>query len=197
METLDYDHNAFDPRATAADANLAVRFYTHPIRNEAKSIDAGRPIFEDTEMVEIRVRGDRNNVVQRPARDDDKARFRAVYRAFKEGLESQATGTPLKEWPIMSASMVQELAYLGFHTVEQVAEANDGVCSKVAGLTGMKNKAKAFLELAQGTAPLEKLQSQLEQEKNRADALQAQLQDMAARMTAMEAKQPAVAAVKK
>lgn len=184
MQELEYDHR--EQSSAEADRNLAVRFYTAPLKDDAASTREGRPIFRDVEMIELRVRGDRNQVVQRPVRPNDIPRFRDAYRSFTDGLEARESGTPLSEWPIMTASAVKEMAYLGFHTVEQLAGASDTACGKVMGLTGLKNKAKAFLELAKGNAPLEELQSQLEFERNAREAAEAQLKDISERMAQLE-----------
>lgn len=183
-EELDFDHN---PQQGKEDANLAVRFYTMPLKSETRSIAEGRPIYVDTDMIEIRVRGDRNNVVQRPVRPEDTKRFRDAYRAFKEDSTPGVVGTLLTEWPIMSSSMAEELKYLGFQTVEQLSTADDAACGKVPGLTTMKQKALAFLELAQGSAPLEKLHAELQAANSKNETLLAQVTDLAARLTAMEA----------
>lgn len=182
MEVFEADVRDFQPGAQGVDANLAVRFFTHPIMNEDKSTQEGRPIFDDTEMIEIRVRGDRNNIIQRPVRPEDKRRFREAYKAYTEEAKELEDGTPLNEWPLVTKSMVEELKYLGFRTVEHVAVANDGVCARVPGLTQLKQRAQAFLDIAKGTAPLEKLQSELEAERMRNAALQAQMADLAQRV---------------
>lgn len=195
MDGLDFDDSQFvNPQTAQQDANLAVRFYTAPIQNQAKSVDEGRPIFDDTEMVEIRVRGDRNNIVQRPVREEDKRRFRDAYKAYTEGSAQLASGTPLAQWPIMSDSMVEELKYMGFYTVEQVSTASDSVCGKVPGLTSMKQKAAAFLELAKGAAPLEKLQEELNATKSTNEALQAQIVELGRRLAEQEKQAAAPAA---
>ncbi len=162
MEELDFDHTVFSPQQAESDKSLAVRFYMQALRDESKSIEEGRPIFVDTEMIEIRVRGDRNNIVIRPVREDDKRRFRQAYGDFKANKERTVDGTPLTEWPAMSASMAEELRYLGFYTVEQLAEANEAALSKVPGLLTMKNRAKLFLEFAKGISPIEQLQRTVE-----------------------------------
>ena len=86
----------------------------------------------------------------------------------------------------MSASLVEEMKYLGFTTVEQLAEASDLACAKVPGLQNYKQRAKVFLEFAKGNSPVEKLQAQVAEEKARADAAEAQLKDMARRIAALE-----------
>lgn len=163
LEEADFDVNVFGANSRDADKNLAVKFYAEPTKDEQRSIEEGRPIFTDTEMIEIRVRGDRNNIVQRIARDDDRRRFRDAYLAFKDNKEQEQTGTPLKEWPLITKSLVEELKYFSFFTVEQLAEASDSVCSKMAGLQTYKQKAKLWLEHAKGAAPLEKQAEQIKQ----------------------------------
>lgn len=192
MDSLDYDHNIFNTAQRDADKTLAVRFYNVPVKNEHRSAEEGRPIFEDTEHVEIRVRGDRNNIVMRPTRPEDKVRFADAYRAHEKGLEAKVNGTPLAEWPAASASFVEEMKFLGFHTVEQLADANDSVVQKIPGLQTFKNKAKVFLEYAKGGAPLEKLQSELDEQKSRAEVAERTAREMSARMADLEQRYHAI-----
>lgn len=180
MQELDYDHTVHMNEASReADKALAVRFFTGPIQNDARSIEEGRPIFDDVVQVEIRVRGDRNNVVIRPVRPEDKRRFRDAWRAFEDNATQRESGTPLGEWPIMTASMAKELEFLGFFTVEQLAQANDTIISRMAGLTTMREKARAYLELAKGAAPIEKFQAELEEERAKRAALENQVAELA------------------
>jgi len=176
IQELDYDYNVH--QNNKGDENLAVRFYIAPIKNPAKSTDAGRPIFDDTQMVEIRVRGDRNNVVQRPVREEDKRRFRDAWRAFEEGSKDLDSGTPLSQWPIASQSFVEEMKYLGFHTVEHLATANDRVCADIPGLVTMRERAKHYIELAKGVSPIEGMQEKLDEQEHTIQAQAAQLADL-------------------
>lgn len=188
MEALDYDHSVFNQAQREADKALAVRFYMMPVKNEHRSAEEGRPIFEDTEHAEIRVRGDRNNVVIRPVREEDKIRFRDAYRAYKDGMNAVVNGTPLGEWPACTQSFVEEMKFLGFHTVEQLADASEAVLTRVPGLTSLKQKAKTFIDYSKGVAPLEKLQTKLEQAESDAAMARQQAADMSARLTELEAK---------
>jgi hypothetical protein len=49
-EELDFDHRDMTKAEGDVDKNLAVRFYKMPMKNEAESDKAGRPIFEDVDM---------------------------------------------------------------------------------------------------------------------------------------------------
>lgn len=86
----------------------------------------------------------------------------------------------------MSNAMVEEMRHFGFFTVEHIAGARDDLVAKFPGLMNMKNRAKSFLELAKGNAPLERLQSQLDAERSEKEALKAQVADLAARFALME-----------
>lgn len=186
LDTLEYDHSVFNPQAAEADRGLAVRFFTLAVRNESKSADAGRPIYDDVVHVEIRTRGSKNDVVHKPVTEEIKRRFRDAWRAYDQGIQMMESGTPLKEWPVMSNAMVEEMRHFGFYTVEHIANARDDVISRFPGLQNMKNRAKAFLELAQGNAPLERLQKELETERSEKAALKAQVDDLAVRFAKME-----------
>lgn len=185
LAELEFDHNTFT-NPSQQETNLAVRFFVMAVKNEDKSTEAGRPIYDDVEMVEIMLRGDRNNVTHKPVDMSVKRRFPQAYQAYKLDSEVLTSGTPLKEWPHAGAALVEEMKHLGFSTVEQLAEAADSVCVRVPGLAGLKQRAIAFLALAKGAAPLEKLQSQFEEEKSKREVLEAQVAELSKLLSAKE-----------
>ena len=185
VEELDYDYRVHQKKDNEG---LAVRFYMDAIQNDDKSSEAGRPIFDDVEMIEKRVRGDRNNVVQRPAKPEDKREFRDAYKAFKEDAQQAISGTPLSQWPPITKSLLEELKYLGFHTVEQLSEASDAVCSKMAGLQTFKQKARVFIEFSKGnSAPIEQMASRLDELSNALEVANRNNAEMAAQIKALQA----------
>jgi len=188
METLEYNHNDFNAQQAEQDRALLVKFFSTPLRNEDKTLTEGRPIYDDVDMIEIRVRGTKDNIVQRPVRPDDKARFREAWRHHQDGEKAVQSGTPLAQWPAMSTSQVEEMKYLGFVTVEQIAEANDGVVSSITGLQGLKNKAKAFIEYSKGAAPIEQLQAKLDSSANETETLRRQLAETQAALASLTAR---------
>lgn len=184
---LEYDHNVFDARQEEADRSLLVKFYPLPIQNDEKSVNEGRPIFDDVEMIEIRVRGTKDNIVVRPVRPDDAQRFRQAYRAYKDNMKAAESGTPLAQWPILTLSQVEELKYLGFTTVEHLAAAGDNVIAKVMGLQTLKTKALAFLEFSKGAAPLEQMQRKIDEKANEVNTMQEQIRMLQQRLDTAEA----------
>jgi hypothetical protein len=188
MATLEYDHNDFNAQQAEQDRALLVKFFSTPLKNDERSLEEGRPIFDDVDMIEIRVRGTKDNIVQRPVRPDDKQRFRGAWQAHQAGEKAVQSGTPLAQWPVMSTSQVEEMKYLGFVTVEQIAEANDNVVSNTSGLQNLKNKAKAFIEFSKGAAPIEQLQTKLADSTNEVETLKRQLAENQAALAKLTAR---------
>lgn len=160
METLDYDHNLM--QSDEGDKKLFAIFYGSFVKDEAKSQEEGRYVAVDTVFIKIHMPGDRTNIIDRPIRPTDQYRFPQQWARYKASQEQRADGTPLSEWPIISRGQAEELKYLGFSTVEQIANASDNV--SMMGLTDLKNKARVYIELAKGnTAPTEKMMAELKE----------------------------------
>lgn len=165
-ESLDHDHNIYTT-PNAGDDTLLVRFFIDAVEDGAASKREGRPIYKDVEWVDIRVPGSRDAVI-RPCRPEDYNRFPKHYDAFKRriGKDSEAVvGTPLSTWPWhgMTRSRVEELKHFNVRTVEQLAGMSDGQGMKLMGFQQMKQAAIAYLETVKTTAPIARLQAQLEQ----------------------------------
>lgn len=181
MPQYEDDVNDFENRY-AGDKGVHARFYMFPQKNEAKSASAGRPIFEDTEFVEIFAAGNSTNIVRRPARTMDRDRFRRQYEAFKAGTEDQVQGTPLHEVPWITRSQVEELAYLRIRTLEQLANVSDAACGKHVGLYDLKSKAQKALAAAEGAAPITELTKENEELKRRLDQRDKEMDTMKEQM---------------
>jgi len=174
-------------RPNAGDDTLFSVFYMGVVRNEARSVEQGRPIFDDVECVRIMVPGDRNNVVDRPATQQDKHRFAKQYDMFRQGIkeEDQITGTRLTDWPFLTRAQCEELKYLGLRTVEHLAEARDDVCSKVAGLVTLKQNAKVWLAKAQNSAEAAIQAKKMADQQNLIETLQRAIKDQGERIEKM------------
>lgn len=195
MATFDGDVTEFENR-NAGDKGVHARFYMFPQQNDAKSASAGRPIFEDTEFVEIIAAGNQTNIIRRPARHMDRQRFQRQYEAFKAGNEDQMQGTPLSQVPWITRSQVEELAYLRIRTLEQLAHVSDSACGKHVGLYDLKSKAQKTLAAAEGAAPITELTQENEELKRRLNQQDKDMATMKDQMTrliaALEAKKEEV-----
>lgn len=178
METLEFDHTIFS-RPDAGDESLVVFFYMGVMKNEAKSLDAGRHIFDDVEFCKIIIPGDKNNVIDRPASPQDKRRFSKQYGLFKEGVkeEDQISGTRLKEWPFLSRAQCEELNYLNIKTVEQLADVRDDIVSRVPGLVTLKRNAQTWLGKSKSAAEAAKITKQLDDQAREIETLKAAIRE--------------------
>jgi len=164
-------------------------FKIHSNPNPAKSKAAGRPIYDDMEVCEIRLAGNRNTVGVFPAHDVWKwrdtamgdrepvtyaMRFNDQYLAFKSNHAQVSNGTPLEELTFLPQGKRMELKALNVHTAEALAGL-DGQPLKNLGMGGreLKNQAQAYLDSAAGNADIVKLASENE-------TLKAQIEEMKA-----------------
>jgi hypothetical protein len=154
-------------------------FKIHTQKNEAKSKEAGRPIFDDMEVVEVRFAGDRNKISVFPAHSicgetqDESGdtikityaqRWSDQYKRFKAKQQQVAEGTPVDELPFLTQAKRSELKALSIYTAEALA-ALDGQPLKNLGQGGrdLKNQAQAYLDNAKGSANVTKMAAELEE----------------------------------
>jgi hypothetical protein len=173
LAEADFDYKDFDDR-NAADRSVHTRFFLNPVKDEAASAEAGRPIYADREYVEIRASGNSTNIVCRPVTDMDRQRFHRQYMLFKSGHAEQVVGTRLSEVPWITRGQVEELTYLKILTVEQLSAVNDQFCTTIPGIYELRRKAQMFLESAVSSAPITALQKENEELKSQiADLMEA------------------------
>lgn len=169
-DTADFDPKDFE--RPYSDGGTHAKFYTKAVPDEAASAEAGSPKFTDKVYIEIMTPGNQTNIVDRPVRPVDKQRFAAQYAAFIAGDNEQITGTPLSEVTWVPRSIVEELNYAKVRTVEQLAEINDNVCTKMPGMFDLKRKAIAWMENAKQAAPFTKLYAENEALQRRLEQLE-------------------------
>ena len=194
METFDGDPALFT-KQHAGDESLFVVFYMGVLKSEDKSIEAGRPIFDDVECVRIVVPGDKNSIIDRPATLTDKQRFSKQYGLFKQGLseDEQISGTRLNEWPFLTRGQCEEFRYLGIRTVEQLAEVRDDIVSKVPGMQQLKQHAAVWLGKAKNAAEAAKQAKRFADQDNQIATLQEVIKDQGRRIEEMLMRQGAKA----
>jgi hypothetical protein len=152
-------------------------FKTITTQNPAKTRDAGRPIFDEMEVVEVRFAGDKLKVSVFPAHEicgeaqDEEGntfkityaeRWNRQYERFKAKAHQVAEGTPLSELTFLTEAKRSELRALSIYTAEALA-ALDGQPLKNLGMQGrdLKNQAQAYLDRAAGTADVTKMAAKI------------------------------------
>lgn len=177
-DTAEFSSDAFEKQND--NQGVYARFYLDAVKNEAKSAEEGRPIFEDKEFVEIIAAGNSTNIVVKPVRMNEIRRFPKEYAKFKDGERDQLVGTPLNEVPWMTKSMVEELNYLKVRTLEHLAVLNDDICGRYAGLYEAKRKAGIWIQAAKEAQPFTKLEEENIRQREEIDGLKAQMEELIA-----------------
>lgn len=187
METLDYDYTVHSaPRA--GDERLAVRFFRKAKQDPDKSAAEGRPIFVEMDYLQVMVPGDRNSAHVRPVRPNDIARFAKQYEHWKTTQNNDMlNGTPVDVLGL-SLAQVEEYRYFGIRTVEHMAELRDDICSKLIGAQGLKQKAKAYLDLMKSEAPMRRITVELEARDKQIETLTRAIEEQAQLIKELQAK---------
>ena len=160
------------------DSCLGVRFFLHAVADELASAESGIPKFKDIEMVEILIPGSRD-ITHRRANDDFRRRFPSQYESFKKSANNKIEGTPLTQFPFISASERKELEYFNIFTGEQLVNMPDGNIDKI-GVNGrdLIQKVKAFIEVAKDTAYISRMTGENEHLKREMELLKEQMQQI-------------------
>lgn len=63
--------------------SVGIVFYMHPAIDEGATAAAGTPVYVDREFIRKVIPFDRENIVERPVRDEDRATYATAYAKFK------------------------------------------------------------------------------------------------------------------
>ena len=154
------------------DSKLFVKFHTQAVLHPANSTKAGRPIYDDVDMITIRTPGSQLTSIVAPVKYY-MDRFGDKYRLWKSSQLEAASGTPLENFPFLftKPSMIAELKYRNIFTVEQLAELTDsGKQSIMGGHELCKRAADWITKSAEDAEDMEK-----EELKQQLAAMQEQL----------------------
>lgn len=188
MATPEYDGVVTaDLDESAEDKRLLVHFYKEAIKNEFKSAQEGRPIFDEITMVKIITPGSRDVMVN-VASERYQERFPRQWERFLKGQEQVVDGTPIAQVPFLTVGQVAELRAVNCHTLEHLASMSDQQASKMMGMHSVRQKAKDYLEAAKSAAPLTRLQAALEERDNKIAVLQETVNKLSAALDKLQAK---------
>lgn len=179
METLDFAMNFEENQQSEADKKLMVVFYKDVVKNELKSTEAGRPIFDEVDLVKIITPGSRDTFVG-DATEAYQQRFPQQWARFKTGKEQKMAGTPLSQLPWLSLAQIAEFQALGCYTVEQLVGMPDNVSHRFMGYHAIKQRAQTYLDAAKEAAPSLKLQAELQKRDDEIKELRGMIETMKA-----------------
>lgn len=145
-------------------ATTIYEFYIDPVEDAAASIEAGRPVYRDREMVRFIKRGadaaTPEIVTMRVANIRPKtkrhgndswtagdpalwAQIQGPYDAWRSGQEAPLSGTPLSAVTFVSPGPLKTLQAMHIRTVEELAEANEDMLAAI-GMGGRALKQQAI-----------------------------------------------------
>lgn len=162
-----------------------VKFFNAYNENKEKSLKEGRPVFDEIPSISIQWPGMDETV--RRIEPQDIEEYPDLYARFKANSEPVTDGLPLSEWPPMTGSAMRELQYLGFKTVEQLANANDDVKRRLGTLAKFVKLAQDWMQAAKSdTNEIVRLRQLLEREEAQRKLLQERLELFMQRVEANE-----------
>lgn len=179
------------PGAPVREATVP-RFFIKAWKNQFKSDQEGRDIYEDREYVEVLTLGDKNCIPVFQVTEKHKARWPKQYAAFKNGQVFSPEGTPLEKWTLVGPAEVEHLKHFNIRTVEQLAALGDNVLSNLGmGSRALREKAIVWLAQARDNSGVSRVVQENEALKAQMSAMQKQMDDMARLVTAKQTEAPA------
>jgi hypothetical protein len=162
--SLDFSPQGYTQAGEAVfgtDQNLLAKFFVHPQISKFRSNEAGTPMYDDIEMIEIIQPGEKEPIRQM-ANEWHKQRFPKQYENFKKGIESVVSGTPLEMLFPGEPGTILTLKTLNVHTVQQLANLHDTGIGNIPMGRDLVNRAKAYLGTASHGAEFHAMQKQIE-----------------------------------
>ncbi len=124
-----------------------VYFWQQDDIDEIASRETGKTVFKKVVYIKIQTPGDRLNIIEREATEQDKKTYSGQYEAFLKKEEYRAQGFQLRSWREIDKVRLMGLEAEGVYTLEQFAEYPDSACNNLGpGYIGLKYKAIAFLK---------------------------------------------------
>jgi hypothetical protein len=162
-------------------AGVGVRFYEDAYKNEAKSKEAGLPVFDTVDWCEIRVLAERDTVCGPVAKmsPDPRQRFPEAWAKYQRDRSSEGlVGTPLREVAWLGRGEVETFKHAGVKTLEQLAAISDANVTKFPGGIALRQKAKDAIKAAKDAAPLQAMSDELAKRDVEIDSLKAQIAEI-------------------
>ena len=160
------------------DELLVVTFKNLAVENPLKTMEAGRPIFDDVEHCFITAPGSHDikvfpaNTFARwvgtpfgggQVKQSYAERFSHQYRQFKAHVAQTKSGTPLDHAPFLSEARRAELKAQNVYTVEALADIEGNELKNLGpGGRDMKNKALEYINESKLAAPTKQMLAELE-----------------------------------
>jgi hypothetical protein len=168
-----------------------IEFFVDAIKNSLKTLEQGRPIFDEVEMVRVRFVGDsKSEFVERASSSAGidrqtkeeityAQRYPEHYAVFKGQRAALKSGTRLEDLPGLSTSKAAELRALNILSVEDLAGLSDEGIKRL-GMQGraLVERAKAWLGQTTEHAATAAMMAENAKLQEQIDAMKAMIEGM-------------------
>lgn len=169
------------------DKTMIAMFYNKAIQNPQKSLENGRPYFEDVIYVRIHPPGERLNIVDRPANATDKRRWPMQWAQFMENRVQMPEGTPVDLLYPDQPSVAAVLRANHVYTIEQCAELSGNAIEEIGmGSQRYVNDSKKYLEAANKGVGASQLRRELEDRDGKIRTLEHQISLLQAKVEQLQ-----------
>lgn len=117
--------------------------------------------------------------------------YQQMFESYKEGKELPETGIPIKSWPLVTPAQVQQILQANIRTVEDLARAPEEALQRIGmGARPLKQKAEAYMQsgdTGKAASEIHDLRRKLEERERENEKQSETIQQLVARVEAMEA----------
>lgn len=160
------------------DSKLFVRFMRKAERMNRASEEAGAPVFEAFDYVEIRQPGEKDALIRR-AHDGDVMRFSKQWEAYQAQRDQSQAGQPLEYLFEGKPEIMEMLRARRVHTLESLAGLSEqGIAALGMGARSLVAEAETFLKGMSDAASLKKLQAKVRNSDDEIAHLKQQIKQM-------------------
>jgi hypothetical protein len=146
-----------NPTQAGAPRPMPVTFELRAEEDRAATIAAGRAVMVDVEYATFMADGGRLKVEKRVRDFTPEARqlYGPALEAWRKGLEPPVDGTPIRGWTGCTPAQAQNLIHLGIMSVEDLRDGPEATLQRFGpGGVALRQKAKLYLEAADGPGKL-------------------------------------------
>lgn len=157
------------------DAHLPVRFEWFDEEDPVETKRCGFARYKRIQIIRTLIPGSKDERVDR-VREEHKIRFPRAWQAFLAGEEGVVDGTPLKDFPGLTKDDISTLVHFHVLSVEQLASMSDEHLANLGhGFRQRRDGARTWLASRKATQPVAELNAQLDDERQKRQALEERL----------------------
>lgn len=156
---------------------------------------ATKTVYVDEPRIKFRV--DNHSSYERRVREEDKKLRPKQWEAFAKDGTLEYDGTPLSEAPFITPATLKNLNFLGFYTIEHLADAPSNQIDGLMGGIDFQNRAKAWLKAKSGAVDVDKMAKEQTQLSETVTVQSEQIKELQEQLKKSEADRAAALAIAK